>query len=190
MAVLGVSSQGGGCLGEVRENSLVRHWIQRVLCSNLPSSFSYIQTPPRGLFSPLYLLVLPFCPSHVHPHPSFLCDGSTGPAHESPAQNRIQLDPTPVLRFGGATAYAQGPARQRGNTQGPARMLLPEPNFQESVLTFYFIEAGSLLMLLCNALQPGGRGLRETPPILPSHCRIAATVGCGDALPLQPGFFF
>lgn len=97
MAVLGVSLQGGGCLGEVRENSLVRHWIQRVLCSNLPSSFSYIQTPPRGLFSPPYLPVLP-----VNPHPSFLCDGSTGPAHESPAQNRIQLDPTPVLRFGGA----------------------------------------------------------------------------------------
>lgn len=90
-----------------------------------------------------------FCPSHVHPRPSFLYDGSTGPMHESPAREQDAA---------GSHICSQvrrGPARQSGSTQGPAKVLLPEPSFQESVLTFYFTEAGSLLMLLCSALQTG-----------------------------------
>lgn len=67
----------------------------------------------------------------------------------------MQLDATSVLRFGAASACAQGPARQRGSTQGPAKVLPQEPNFQESVLTFYFIGAGSLLMFLFSHLTVG-----------------------------------
>lgn len=117
------------------------HWIQRLLCSNFSCSISHTQTPPWGLFSPLHLPVLPSAPP-------FSMMEAQGPCMRAQHENRMQLDPTSVLRFRVAQPGRAHRALQKC-------FFLPEASFQESVLTFYFIEAGSLLMLLCGALQTG-----------------------------------
>lgn len=149
----------------MKEHSLVKCWIQRVLCSNLPCSLSHTQTPPRVSPPPPYLSVLPSTPHMcTHAPPFSMMEAQGLYIQPRPGTGRSWM---PHLRFGVVSARAQGPARQRA----PAKVLPQEPNFRELVLTSYFTEAGSLLMFSCSALQT--LWAVSGPPIRPSHCRTA-----------------